>query len=311
MNYTLPSVAYVNLKFTLEAVQTARLPAFKGSMLRGALGHALKRTVCVMKHSDECQNCLLRQQCGYTRLFETFIEQEPPPFLKGIQTAPRPFIIHTWQTKAQYQKGECFEFEMTLIGKACDNYPYVIFAFDQAARAGFTGNNHPFRLKQVSWFDGEWKLLYNGSQLVDRIVYQYPDSDVAFESSQTLQFTTPTRFMINGKLTADFDFRTLVFKMLRRTLEMVHFHVDNADVNWEFKDYLDFANQVEINEKQFQWEDWKRYSSRQKSVLELGGFIGSMQLKGDLAPFGPLLKTSEVLHVGKGTVFGLGKVRVG
>ena len=42
----------------------------------------------------------------------------------------------------------------------------------------------------------------------------------------------------------------------------------------------------------------------------MGGFIGEMVLEGDLTPFGKLLRTSEGLHGGKGTVFGLGKVRL-
>jgi len=44
--------------------------------------------------------------------------------------------------------------------------------------------------------------------------------------------------------------------------------------------------------------------------MRLGGFVGTMQLAGDLVFFAPLLVTAEILHVGKGTTFGLGRVRV-
>jgi CRISPR-associated endoribonuclease Cas6 len=33
-------------------------------------------------------------------------------------------------------------------------------------------------------------------------------------------------------------------------------------------------------------------------------------LEGDVAPFAPLLRAAEILHAGKGAVFGLGKVEV-
>jgi len=41
--------------------------------------------------------------------------------------------------------------------------------------------------------------------------------------------------------------------------------------------------------------------------MSMGGFIGSLELAGDLSPFSPLLRMAEVLHVGKGATFGLGK----
>jgi hypothetical protein len=62
-------------------------------MLRGAFGHALRGAVCVMGPAQPCATCSLRGPCHYTRLFETFIEGEPPPLLKGLNTAPRPYVF--------------------------------------------------------------------------------------------------------------------------------------------------------------------------------------------------------------------------
>jgi hypothetical protein len=44
--------------------------------------------------------------------------------------------------------------------------------------------------------------------------------------------------------------------------------------------------------------------------MKLGGLVGRLTLEGDLAPFAPLLRAAEILHAGKGAVFGLGKVEV-
>jgi hypothetical protein len=44
--------------------------------------------------------------------------------------------------------------------------------------------------------------------------------------------------------------------------------------------------------------------------MKLGGLVGSLTLEGDLSPFAPLLRAAEILHAGKGAVFGLGKVEV-
>jgi len=38
--------------------------------------------------------------------------------------------------------------------------------------------------------------------------------------------------------------------------------------------------------------------------------LGRFDLKGDLTPFVPLLRAAEILHVGKGATFGLGRIAV-
>jgi len=41
-----------------------------------------------------------------------------------------------------------------------------------------------------------------------------------------------------------------------------------------------------------------------------GGLLGQLDLEGDLTPFVPLLRTAEILHVGKGATFGLWRIAV-
>jgi len=41
--------------------------------------------------------------------------------------------------------------------------------------------------------------------------------------------------------------------------------------------------------------------------MKLGGLIGDIVYYGPITPFKPLLEAGELLHVGKGTSFGLGK----
>jgi hypothetical protein len=91
--YLLAVIPYLRLTFTLRALIPALLPAFQGLLLRGAFGHALRRTVCAMGPGQPCESCRLRRACVYTRLFETFIEGPPPPLLRGLPTSPRPYVF--------------------------------------------------------------------------------------------------------------------------------------------------------------------------------------------------------------------------
>jgi CRISPR/Cas system endoribonuclease Cas6 (RAMP superfamily) len=44
--------------------------------------------------------------------------------------------------------------------------------------------------------------------------------------------------------------------------------------------------------------------------MKMGGFTGQITFEGEIRPFIPLVKAGEVLHVGKGTSFGLGRYRI-
>ena len=44
--------------------------------------------------------------------------------------------------------------------------------------------------------------------------------------------------------------------------------------------------------------------------MTLGGFMGELEVEGELTPFAPLLRTAEILHVGKGATFGLGRLQI-
>ncbi len=114
----------------------------------------------------------------------------------------------------------------------------------------------------------------------------------------------------NNNLTIDFTFRMLVFKMIRRVLELAHFHVPAAKIDWEFHPLLVAADDVKIAHRDLRWVDWERRSNRQKTEMMMGGFTGEMVLEGDLAPFAELLRICEVVHVGKGCVFGNGKIQI-
>lgn len=98
--------------------------------------------------------------------------------------------------------------------------------------------------------------------------------------------------------------------MLRRVLEMAHWHVPGAAVDWEFYPLLQRCEEVRVAGSDLRWLDWERWSQRQNAAMKLGGIVGTLTLEGDLAPFTSLLRAAEVLHAGKGAAFGLGKMEV-
>jgi len=125
----------------------------------------------------------------------------------------------------------------------------------------------------------------------------------------TLEFVTPTRLRQDADLVTRPQFATLVTALLRRLSVLAEAHC-RGKADLDAKAILDSAKAVRVEKSELRWHDWERYSARQQTRMSLGGFVGPVTFAGPLASWWALLKIGEVLHVGKGTAFGLGKYRV-
>ena len=56
--------------------------------------------------------------------------------------------------------------------------------------------------------------------------------------------------------------------------------------------------------------DLQRYSARQEAEVELRGVCGTLDFPDGVGPLAPLLAAASWLHLGKGTVFGLGQMQI-
>ncbi|MDI6756372.1 MAG: CRISPR system precrRNA processing endoribonuclease RAMP protein Cas6, partial [Thermodesulfobacteriota bacterium] len=67
---------------------------------------------------------------------------------------------------------------------------------------------------------------------------------------------------------------------------------------------------IQTEKSHLRWYDWERYSTRQEGKMKLGGFLGTISFTGDLSAFLPYVILGELVHVGKGSSFGLGKYEI-
>lgn len=308
----LPRIPYLRLRCTLRAEAPARLPPFHGSLLRGAFGHALRRLACSTGPGQECASCRLRRACPYPRLFETFLEPDAtPPFLRGIKTAPRPYVFEPTGGEA-FAPGDLLRFDLLLFGQAVALQAYALVAVERMAEAGLGKDRARFVLDRVEApaADGGFETIVDAGRSAARepAPRLIPDQGPA-GTRATLHLLTPTNVQSGGR-PAEPAFRNLAFAMLRRTLEIAAVHLPGAEVDWDLGPWLEKARAVRIARSDVRWVEARRWSNRQGQETPLAGLVGSLELEGDLAPLGPLLRAAEILHVGKGTTFGLGRVAV-
>ena len=113
-------------QLTITPVDSLSLPAYKGSTFRGGFGHTLRRILCAVRR-ETCSDCLLREKCVYSYIFET-----PPPagtkIMRKYRTAPHPFVIEPPEEDNRlYSPGEELSFGLVLVGRMTFEGPLAPF----------------------------------------------------------------------------------------------------------------------------------------------------------------------------------------
>jgi hypothetical protein len=311
-------------EFNMRAETAAHLPRYKGSTLRGAFGSTLKRVVCI-RHDLNCEVCLVRPSCVYTQLFETLPPDGVDAF-QGQKAGPHPYILEPPLDEQQhYAPDDTLTFGLTLLGRASDYLPYVIFSLDQAGQKGFGQGRGRFALASVGWraADGMEPLIYDGAekrmasgafnQGADEFIRHrltWPATPGIESRAIGIRFLTPTRIQSQGDLQGGMSFDLLMRNLLRRLWHVALTHGDGR-FPLDHRALIERAQSVKVVANQLRWLDWERYSSRQKTKMRLGGLVGDVEYEfasmEDREVFVPLLILGELLHVGKNTTFGLGK----
>ncbi len=315
------AIRLARVRFTLQMEEPLRLVRYPGSMLRGGFGHALKRIVCTVRHG-ECERCLVRRQCLYTYIFNT-----PPPadteMLRKYPAAPHPYVLEPpLDGRGHYAIGDSLEVGLTLIGNAIDYLSYFILAFEELGQIGLGHASSRFRLTEVYGETGSgtgngWARIYTGDERILREDFRIRSgADVLTVHDHehdhgllAIEFLTPTRLKFENSLTSNLEFHILIRNLLRRLSALSYFHCSKR-LNLDFRGLIEQAKGVTKVESRLRWVDWERYSARQQTTMFMGGFVGSVRFAGPIGEFLPLLQAGECLHVGKGTVMGLGQYRI-
>ena len=311
----LRKIRYARFRLAMTAASQLRLPPYKGSTFRGAFGHTFKQLVCVKRDLD-CSTCLISDRCVYYYVFETPSSGEGEKDSRGYTFAPHPFVIEPpEETREIYEPGAELRVGLVLVGRALDYLPYFIYAFEEIGQRGLGAGRGKAALQRV--------IALGPEPSDDRCIYQtgtgqleqdYPvgvgaPDTAAVGTRLRLRLHTPLRLKNEGRYTRQLDFSLLVRALLRRASDLARFHC-GAELDLDYRQWIERAAGVSAVETTLRWHDWERYSQRQDRRMKLGGLVGEVEFAGEWQPFMPLLRLGADLHVGKGTGFGLGRYEI-
>lgn len=304
-----PVLPLARYRLRFKSSGQTRLPAYAGSAWRGALGHALKKAVCVT-HLTSCPPCLLYRSCPYPYVFET-----PPPLaaqkMRKYTAAPHPFLLDLLNAP----ENDVHQVGLTLIGRGSVYLPYLIHAFERAGEQGLGKGRTPMTLMGVWQAEppeaDTWVPIYEpGAALTPHApsVPSVPPAPLAVR----LRFETPLRLQRDDRLVTPetFRFSDLFGPLLRRVSMLTYFHTETS-LETDFAGLMEQARQLELSEVKLAWKDWTRYSSRQKTAMQMGGLVGEIMVQlAEGSPLWPYLWLGQWVHVGKGTSMGLGRYTI-
>lgn len=306
-------------QFRLTLLDTLHIHPYKGSALRGGFGHTFKRLVCVQPQACH-KTCQMGNSCPYGYIFET-APPDDSQVLRNVGAVPRPFVIEPPSDKRMLLiPGEVLPFGLTLIGRGDSYLPYFIAVFRELGNEGLGRKRARFQLESVdaiSPYEPASKAVFRADDALIKTVNVTVDRQAIIHRVKrlpagrlTLNFLTPTKLKHNKMwIRTGPQFQALVKSLLGRLSSLSYFHCgERLDV--DFRDLIDQAATVKIETSDTTWESWSRFSGRQKQRIDMGGLMGRVTYAGELAPYLPLLAVGELIHVGKGTVFGNGQYRI-
>lgn len=312
------SVALLQLRFSLEAIQPIHLGPQAGAQLRGALWSALRSSACtspgvapheLAKHSQHCPMCRL-------------LHLENWPGERGVNPARplaiRPPLSAHPESDHIFSQGEIFNLELSLFGDAIEALRYVVKGMLDMGEIGVGYHRGRFRLSGVEALNplnDQSQNLMPRPHLLLKPQLTVTASDVetyanALNPKQLrLRFLTPTQLTAQGQPVNKPTLAILIGRLLERcqSLAQTYTSQDTPQPDWRNLHLKLSALATEVHS--LSSTRWVRIESGSRRISErnaMGGFVGDLILEGDLKPFLPWLVWGSLLHVGKNAVKGGG-----
>jgi hypothetical protein len=181
-------------------------------------------------------------------------------------------------------------------------------AWDRAAEMGLGPNRIPFRMRKTVPLAWDETALHPARVQPGFTLAHLPWPLDPQAPACRLDFAAPLRLIHRKQLVSRPAPADLVIAVLRR-MQALAAEDPRTQTLWESRrEWLDVARSI----PHLRWEgrrlDLLRFSSSQQAELELRGVSGSLILPDGPGPLSPLLNAATWLHLGKGTVMGLGQV---
>ncbi|MBI2569799.1 MAG: CRISPR system precrRNA processing endoribonuclease RAMP protein Cas6 [Candidatus Schekmanbacteria bacterium] len=208
---------------------------------------------------------------------------------------------------------DCIDFDVTLVGNAVDFLPHLVGAIIASGEAGLGPERIVACLERVTARapGGRSEPVFTlprgfrGDVCPTLGLDDLPPLDLA--GGLNLTFQTPLRLSAKRRPPRDISFAELARAIMRRGSALGRYCC-GVTVAADYPALTMAARGVATVAADLRPIHLSRWSSRQQQRLPLDGLIGTISFAGEaLAAFEPWIRLGQHVHVGKGTVMGLGR----
>lgn len=200
--------------------------------------------------------------------------------------------------------------EWISFGSSLEYDDVLLRAWSRAGGMGLGPERRPFRFEVPRWITPVGPSAESEGRTVWTLgEFPWPIPGDPGREACILRFTEPLRIVRKGVLLANPTYKDLVVAAARR-LETCASLQGIAIPSGLRARVAEARREVPAGPWTGERLDFSRYSGRQEAVIDLHGVVGEMALPEGPGALWPLLHLSAWLHLGKGTVFGLGRLRV-
>lgn len=269
------------MKYAKISVKSAnKAPFFIGSQIRGALGHALKKVVCI-NYKYKCAECFAQNSC----LYYDFYEQKNS--------------YHDY--RLDYELGaDMYDFNVLLFENACEKAPYVISAL-YLMLSEFGLGKERSKHEHFSMSLNDTPCLISGKITLPKSFSQDIKIDECYTNA-SVEFVTPLRIKKDNVFVKDdkIELKDIINSIYARQMRIL----GRSDKRFPYE------IKGQIVSKDLRFLDLRRYSNRQQTAMNIGGIIGKIELRELNKGCYEVLQLGQILGAGKQTAFGLGKIKV-
>ena len=290
--------------FELEFLKPAKLPKWKGNLIRGVFGANLKKLYCINDLRD-CHKCNLLFRCPYGYLFRA---KTKGIVLRRLEHYTKPYVVKPpLDSKTSYKPGEVIRFSLVLFGDAVEFEDQVFNAVNTMCKFGLGIRDFKaeLRLKRAfieNPFKNEKEFLFEEGEIYNpKLFIRRSDLKIKVGRVFKIRFLTPFRLLRDQALISEPSFRDLLSFMLRKYSSITYQYL-KREVEFDVEKLLKFAeNSIatissNLNKRTFV------YKGREEHFVH-GEIIYSGKLKADIRE---VLGFCELSHIGKRTTYGHG-----